>query len=267
MTTQFLHDYARRIRGLLRANPLTPETGLAPAFQQLVTNLLPTLPGVAALTVVPEYNNPGVGRPDIALIRQGQPARAFVELKAPAKSADPARWKDAHDKRQYARLQELAGWSSCNFIDFHLFSRDDPQGHATIVPAKALDPDTPDKIADTLVADHDPRPFLELLARLARTDAPSARNAEHLAELVAHSARLVRSAVQERIGELHLEANGANHPLMMVRNTFRNVLYAHPEAGGYSKHRFRHAVFIGLRADARLRPVAGARGDRGRSRG
>lgn len=29
-----------------------------------------------------------------------------------------------------------------------------------------------------------------------------------------------------------------NHPLMLVRNTFRNVLYAHPEAGGYTNADF-----------------------------
>ena len=91
-----------------------------------------------------------------------------------------------------------------------------------------------DKSADKLIAEHDAKPFLDLLATLARADAPAARNAAHLAELMAYSARAVRSAVQERIGELHLAENGANHPLMMVRNTFRNVLYAHPEAGGYA---------------------------------
>ena len=86
--TVALKTYAKRIRDLLQANANTPETGLAPAFQQLITELLPLLPLAPALTVSPEYNNPGIGRPDIALIRQGQPARAFVELKAPAKSAD-----------------------------------------------------------------------------------------------------------------------------------------------------------------------------------
>ncbi len=187
-----------------------------------------------ALTVSPEFNKPGVGRPDIALIRHGQPARAFIELKAPAKSANPDLWKDAHDKRQYERLKELAAWAACNFVEFRLFNLNEQQGTATIVPEKALNPSTPDKTADKLAAEHDAQPFLNLLAILARTSAPAASSAKQLAELMAHSARLVRSAVQERIGELHSAPNGANHPLMMVRNTFRNVLYAHPEAGGYA---------------------------------
>lgn len=237
MSTDVLKAYARRIREKLRANPNTPETGLAPDFQRLVEDLLPLLPAIANLSVSPEYNNPGVGRPDIALIRQGQPARAFIELKAPAKPADPDRWRDAHDKRQYDRLKELAHWAASNFADFHLFGRAEALGHAAIVPPRALKPETPDAAADKLIAAHDSAPFLTLLATLARADAPAARNAAHLAELMAHSARLVRSAVQERVGELHVAGNAA-HPLMMVRETFRNVLYAHPEAGGYAAASF-----------------------------
>jgi hypothetical protein len=237
MSTDVLKAYARRIREKLRANPNTPETGLAPDFQRLVEDLLPLLPAIAPLNVSPEYNNPGVGRPDIALIRQGQPARAFIELKAAAKPADPDRWRDAHDKRQYDRLKELAHWAASNFADFHLFGRAEALGHAAIVPPRALKPETPDAAADKLIVAHDAQPFLNLLATLARADAPAARNAAHLAELMAHSARLVRSAVQERVGQLHGAGNAA-HPLMMVRETFRNVLYAHPEAGGYAAPSF-----------------------------
>ena len=227
-----LKSYAQRIRELLRANANTPETGLAPAFQRLVEELLPLLPAVPQLTVSPEFNRPGVGRPDIALIRQGQPPRAFIELKAPAKHADPERWRDAHDRRQFERLKELGTWAASNFADFHLFARADRLGSASIVPVRALQPDTADRAANALIDGHDAQPFLDLLGTFARADAPTARNAEHLAELLAHSARLVKSAVQERLGELQLEG-AQNHPLMMVRNTFRNVLYAHPEAGGY----------------------------------
>ena len=228
-----LKHYAKRIREQLRANPSASEPALAPVFQELVANLLPLIPAVPQLTVSPEFNKPGVGRPDIALIRPGQPPRAFIELKAPAKDADPERWKGAHDKRQYERLKELAHWSASNFADFHLFALSDRLGRAAIVPPHTLKPETTDKAADEAIAAHAPAPFLDLLATLARADAPAARNAQHLAELLAHAAKLVRSAVQERVGQLHAESNDTD-PLMMVRNTFRNVLYAHPEAGGYA---------------------------------
>lgn len=233
MPVVHLKAYARSIRNLLRVHPDTPETGLALSFQQLITALIPALPTTMPLTVVPEFNNPGVGRPDIALKRQGQPARAFVELKATTKRANPASWRDAHDKRQYQRFQELAHWSTSNFIDFCLLHRDELFGSACIVPEAALDPNVTDARADELIERHDAEPFLDLLAILCRADAPAARSAEELAQLLAHSARLVRGIVQDRLLELRITP-GVQDPLLFVRETFRNVLYAHPEAGGYS---------------------------------
>jgi len=50
---------------------------------------------------------------------------------------------------------------------------------------------------------------------------------------MAHSARLVRGIVRDRLAELHREEN-PGHALLQVRREFRDVLYAHPEAGGYS---------------------------------
>lgn len=222
---------------LLRANASASEPAMAPIFQELVEAILPTLPAVPQLTVAPEYQRPGIGRPDIAFVRAGQPARAFIELKAPTKDANPERWRGAHDKRQFERLCELAHWSTSNFADFMLFSREECLGSAAVVPARALKPDTPDANADALIERTDPAPFLELLAQLARADPPEASNAEELATLMAHSARILRSAVEERIGELRL-AGAENDPLMLVRTTFKDVLYAHPEAGGYAARDF-----------------------------
>lgn len=233
MGTKILKDYALAMRSKLRASRATPETGLAPVFQTLIERLLPTLPAIERFEVSPEYRKPGVGRPDIALIKQGELPRAFIELKAPGKSADPRKWTVPHDRRQYERLQELAHWSAANFGDFHLFERKIQIGQASIVPAAALDPDTTDKAADALIEAHDPAPFLALLTQLARAQPPSAGNAQQLAELLAHSARIVKSAVKERVAELD-GTRDRNDPLMLVRQTYRNVLYAHPEAGGYA---------------------------------
>ena len=233
MTADVLKSYALDVRAKLRANRATPETGLAPAFQRLIETLLPSIPAIEHLEVSPEYRKSGVGRPDIALIKHGELPRAFIELKAPGKASDPKRWTTPHDKRQYERLQELQHWSASNFVDFHLFERGKQIGKAAIVPAEALDPDTSDKAADAAIDAHDPTRFLDLLAQLARAQPPVATNAEQLAELMAHSARIVKSAVRERVGELDSERD-RNDPLMLVRQTYRNVLYAHPEAGGYA---------------------------------
>lgn len=229
-----LQTYARRIRDQRRANSEVAETALAPAFQQLLEGLIPQLPMAPRLTVAPEYRNPGVGRPDIALVRPGTPARAFVELKAPSKSADPTRWRD-RDKRQFERLRELACWASCNFIAMRLFHRGEEIGATEIVPERCLRPDRDDARADRDVAEHDHGPFLRLLEMLcvAAGQEPAARDAEQLATLLAHSARLVRGIVQERLSELH-RGDNPRHALLQVRQEFRDVLYAHPEAGGYS---------------------------------
>jgi len=236
-----LHDallaYAARIRKLRAAHPDISEPALAPAFQRLLEECLPLLPAAPQLIVVPEFQNPGIGRPDIALKRTGQLARAFVELKHPDKPADPARWTTPHDRRQRDRLATLECWAACNFQAIRLFERDRQIASATIVPRAALDPATGDAKAATLIAEHDEDGFVALLTRLAHAPAPAARNAEHLAELMAHSARLVRGIVQDRLAELH-EADNANDALFQVRQEFREVLYAHPEAGGYSTSDF-----------------------------
>ena len=152
--TTHLLRYARRIRDLRRAHAAVSEPALAPAFQELLESLLADIPGAPGLVVVPEYNNPGVGRPDIALKRPGAPARAFVELKALDKAANPTRWRVAHDKRQFERLKELRCWGACNFIELFLFESPTERGKARVVPEQALDPDRADAAADRLIRQH-----------------------------------------------------------------------------------------------------------------
>jgi len=229
-----LQIYAQRIRELRRANADVPEPGLAPAFQQLLEGLIALLPNNPRLTIVPEYRNPGVGRPDIALVRQGAPARAFVELKAPTKPADPTRWRD-QDRRQFERFKELHCWATSNFVEFRLFQRGEELGNAIVLPERTLRPDQDDARANREIAKHDAAPFLRLVDTLSAGagQEPAARDAEHLATLMAHSARLVRGIVRDRLLELH-EAGNPHHALLQVRQEFRDVLYAHPEAAGYN---------------------------------
>lgn len=231
--------YARRIRDLRRAHAAVPEPALAPAFQELLASLLADVPGGAGLTVVPEFANPGIGRPDIALVRAGAPPRAFVELKAPDKPANPARWQTAHDRRQAERLRELRCWASSNFADLLLFERADERGSARIVPEAALDPARADAAAERLIRRYDPAPLVALVERLAAGagQEPTARDAKHLAELLAHSSRLVRGIVRDRLAELRAGGVAAD-PLLDVHAEFQTVLYAHPEAGGYPAQDF-----------------------------
>ena len=232
MTAEQLIKYAARIRELLRANPSIPENGLAPAFQQLVTDLLPVLPAGPGVTVSPEYTKENTGRPDIALIRAGQLPRAFIELKLPRKNLEPTLWRDAHDKRQFERFRELPVWALCNFERIRFFIRERAEADVVIVPTAALLPETSDVKAEQLIRAHDAAPLLDLINRLAQAQPPSPSNAAQLAEFLAHAARLVRASVVERLNELRNE-KVEGRPLQIVRDEFRNVLYAHPEAGGY----------------------------------
>lgn len=232
MASEQLIAYAARVRELLRANPNTPETGLAPAFQQLVTDLLPILPAGPGVTVSPEFAKEDTGRPDIALIRPGQLPRAFIELKLPKKHLEPTLWRDAHDKRQFGRFRELPVWALCNFERIRFFVRERGESEVVIVPAATLLPETTDAKAEQLIRAHDAAPLLDLVNRLAQAQPPSPSNAAQLAEFLAHAARLVRASVTERLNELRDE-KAEGRPLQIVRDEFRNVLYAHPEAGGY----------------------------------
>lgn len=198
---------------------------------------MPELSFAPVVSVIPEYINPGVGRPDIALVRPGEPSRAFIELKSTDKPTDGTRWRDPHDRRQFKRFSEFACWAICNFHEFRLYERDESVGHAVLVPERALDPDQDDRKADRLVDKHDPETALGLIERLARTPRPQAQNAEELAELLAYSARLVRGIVMDRLAELS-EEKRTDTALQQVRKEFRDVLYSHPEAAGYSSKDF-----------------------------
>ena len=103
-----LIDYAAAIRADRRANPQGGGEGaqlellLAPRFRGLVEAML----GPLAPRILAEYAKPGIGRPDLAFARPGQPARAFIELKQPDAPLDPARLR-GHDADQFRRFREL----------------------------------------------------------------------------------------------------------------------------------------------------------------
>ena len=74
MLQHALMAYAARIRSMRLAHADVSEPALAPEFQRLLNDCLPLIPAAPQLTVVPEFQNPGIGRPDIAL-RPAVPAR------------------------------------------------------------------------------------------------------------------------------------------------------------------------------------------------
>ena len=177
MATEAIIEYARRIRELRRAGPSNLEQALAPEFQRLLESLLPRISS-NELVVVPEFATPGIGRPDIALKRAGQPPRAFVELKAPTKPGDPSRYRDPHDKQQFERFKSLPVWAISNFSSFRVFRRDEAIASIEIVPEAALNPETTDASAERLIRRGDPAALIAALTPLALADPPPAKDAE-----------------------------------------------------------------------------------------
>lgn len=121
-TTEALIVYAEAVRRDRDANRGIAGNGaglerlLAPRMQGLIEQLLAIrLP--EAPNVLPEYEKPGLGRPDLAFKRAGQPARAFIELKQPATSLNANRLR-GHDRDQFKRFSELPLWGFCNFTAY-----------------------------------------------------------------------------------------------------------------------------------------------------
>lgn len=104
--SDLLIEFATQVRNDRAANPGMTGDGtalellIAPRFQILVEATLREMQ-IIAPTVLPEYRLGGVGRPDLAFARAGQPARAFIELKEPRKSLVPEEWV-GHDSDQSA---------------------------------------------------------------------------------------------------------------------------------------------------------------------
>jgi hypothetical protein len=91
---------------------------------------------------------------------------APVSLRAPlsnSRPGDPARYRDAHDKRQFSRFQSLPVWAISNFSSLRVFERDDPIASIEIVPEAALDPETTDAKAERLIRKGDPAGLTDAL--------------------------------------------------------------------------------------------------------
>jgi hypothetical protein len=226
-----LAGFATSVRADRAANPGIAGDGtalellIAPRFQMLVESTFQEM-GVVPPAVLPEYRLGGVGRPDLALARTGQPARAFIELKEPRKLLTPDQWR-GHDSDQFRRFSELPLWALCNFVSFHLYRRSELVDEAEIIPAAALDPMTPAARAERLIRAQLPRGFERILLALAMAEAPAPKDAQAIAEVLAHAARLVREIVAAQCAE------GLQGVIADVRAEFNETLFARPEAGGY----------------------------------
>ncbi len=198
---------------------------IAPRFQTLVEAILQVVT-IDPPSVLPEYQRRGVGRPDIAFVRQGNLARAFIELKEPRNSLDRNHLR-GHDADQFTRFSELPLWGYSNFTTLKLYRREQLIDNAEILPPTAIEPGTPATVAETLINAIDHTPLERILLALATAQPPRPRDASEIAETLGHAARLVRGVVAAQCAE------GLDQTVSDVRADFNQTLFARAEAGGY----------------------------------
>ncbi len=228
---QALQEFAHTVRRDRKANPPSADGSgleplLAPRFQTLVEAVLAEVSGKPP-RVLPEYRRPGVGRPDLALVHEGSPARAFIELKEPRLRLEPQKFT-GHNKEQFARFSNLPLWALCNFETIQLYRRDELEAEALVVPATVLDPDTPDRRATRIIRNHDSGGLRAILQTLASAEPPVPETPAEAATNLAHAARLVRDVVSD-----HCRSGAVDPVVSDLRVDFIETLFARAEAGGY----------------------------------
>ena len=119
MFDQIISKYGATAKAKLSSPAITgaPEDNIRAPLEELITALAETAgqqPGW--VTLVGESTLSALGtRPDYAVTVRNA-LTGFIELKAPGKGADPRKFTDPHDKRQWQKLKSLP---NLIYIDRH----------------------------------------------------------------------------------------------------------------------------------------------------
>jgi hypothetical protein len=176
-------------------------------------------------------------RPDYA-VTLGNTLVGFIEIKAPGKGADPRRFTDEHDKKQWAKLKSLPNLLYTDGNAFSLWRNGVLQGTVVV-----LDGDVSTS-GSKLSA---PATFLPLVADFLQWNPEPPRTVKQLAETAARLCRLLRDEVAE-------ELERQNKGLTSLADEWRGLLFPQASdaefADGYAQ-----AVTFGLLV-ARTRGIA-----------
>ena len=168
-----------------------PEDQLRAPLEALIVNLA-ELAGLPPGTVVAigEISLADLKtRPDYAVTRRNALV-GFIEVKAPGKGADPRRYKDPHDKEQWAKLQTLPNLIYTDGNGFSLWRNGALQGNVI-----QLEGDV--EIAGSKLSA--PASLLHLFADYFQWEPQGPRSAKELAEATARLCRLLREEVTEQL--------------------------------------------------------------------
>lgn len=221
-----------------RAASGQPEEQLRSPLDALVRDLaaLAGLPA-KAVTLVGESSLAHLAtRPDYA-VSVNNALVGFIEIKAPGKGADPRRFTDEHDRKQWSKLKTLPNILYTDGNAFSLWQNGELQGQVI-----RLEGDVETSGA-ALAA---PQTLLALFSGFLSWQPIQPRNARQLAQVSARLCRLLREEVAEELGR-------HNRGLTDLAKEWRDLLF--PEASneqfadGYAQ-----AVTFGLLV-ARVRGI------------
>lgn len=167
-------EYLRQIEALEKApREGDPEAQLTAPVRGLLESL------EKGVRVVHEMRT-GLGRPDLGVKHRGLLV-GFVELKAPGKGADPGRFQNSHDRRQWENFKNLPNLIYTDGRDFALFRQGNEELKVRLNAAK------------------DAAALEQLLLHFLYWKPQVPRNPEELARFLAPLTRFLREAVQEAV--------------------------------------------------------------------
>ncbi|HET7105953.1 MAG TPA: type ISP restriction/modification enzyme [Candidatus Acidoferrum sp.] len=169
-----------------------PEDQLRAPFEHLIENVasICNFRSGAVIAVGESAQKQLKTRPDYS-ITVDKALVGFVELKAPGKGANPARFKDPHDKEQWERLSSLPNLLYCDGNSFGLWQ--DGKQVGTVLTLQGDIESAGAKLAP-------PPGLLLLLESFLRWKPVAPRNARELAHTTARLCRLLRNEVTEQLG-------------------------------------------------------------------
>lgn len=187
-----------------------PEDQLRAPFEHLLASL-------AELAHIPAADVAAVGeaaiqelktRPDYA-VTVHKALVGHVELKAPGKGADPRRFKDPHDKKQWEKLRSLPNLLYTDGNEFSLWRNGELAGEIIRLVGDVA------SSGEKLAA---PLGLLHLFESFLRWNPIPPRNARELAHVSAHLCRLLRDEVTEQLGL-------GSHALTSLAEDWRKLLF------------------------------------------
>lgn len=249
LISRFGIEAQRRLSSVVSGNP----------EEQLRGPLEILLPGLAEhcglgpsdIFLVPETPMPDLAiRPDYAVMRRrgaGSDLIGFVEIKAPGKGADPRRFTDAHDKKQWEKLKALPNLIYTDGNEFSVWHDGELQEAPSGSGIVRLSGDIR-TAGGGLGGSAD---LVSIFNNFLTWTPTSPRNARELARISARLCRLLRDETMER-----LEADDSD--VAALRADWRQILFPEADdkqfADGYAQ-----AVVFGLLM-ARARGVSLADG-------